>query len=98
MPNLQTSIKDLRQSRRKAIINDRTRGRVKRAVKKFDTLVAEGKKKDATKTLSQVSKVLDKAAKSGVIKKNSASRKKSRLARKLNKLTAKNVKTAKKGS
>lgn len=99
MPNLQTSIKDLRQNKRKAVINSRIRGRVKRALKKFDTLVEDGKKKEATVALSHVNKVLDKAAKKNVMKNKTASRKKSRLAIKLNKLTAtSNVKTAKKSS
>lgn len=99
MPNLQTSIKDLRQNKRKAIINSRIRGRVQRALKKFDTLIEDGKKKEALAALSNANKVLDKAAKKNVMKKNTASRKKSRLAIKLNKLTAaSNVKTAKKSS
>lgn len=99
MPNLQTSIKDLRQNKRKVVYNNRLRSRIKRAVKKFDTLIEKGEKKEAAKMLPQVYKVLDKAAKKGVIKKGNASRRISRFNKKLNNLTAKkNVKTAKKSA
>jgi small subunit ribosomal protein S20 len=98
MPNLKTSIKDLRQTERRTVVNDRLRNRVKRATKRFNTLVEEGKLDDATQALPQVYKVLDKASKKNVIKKGNASRRKSRLADKLNKLAQDNVNTSKKGN
>jgi small subunit ribosomal protein S20 len=98
MPNLQTSIKDLRQTKRRTVYNDRLRNRIKRATKRFDTLIEEGKYDEAEKTLPQVYKVLDKAAKKNVIKKGNASRRKSRLASKLNKLAQDNVNTSEKSA
>lgn len=98
MPNLQTSIKDLRQTKKRTVYNDRLRNRVKRATKRFEDLLKEEKFNEAEKALEQVYKVLDKAAKKNVIKKGNASRKKSRLASKLNKLAQDNVDTSKKGS
>lgn len=44
-------------------------------------LIAQKKIQEATNLLPKVAKALDKAAKVGVIKKNTASRKKSRLAK-----------------
>lgn len=56
------------------------------AVKNFKKLVVSGKKDEAKKYLANVYKALDKAVKSGVIKKNKASRLKSNCARLLAKL------------
>ena len=98
MPNLKTSIKDLRQTERRTVVNNRLRNRVKKATKRFDTLVEAKNLEGATEALPQVFKVLDKAAKKNVIKKGNASRRKSRLAAKLNKLAQDNVKTSKKSN
>ncbi len=98
MPNLKTSIKDLRSTKRKTVYNDRLRKRVKRSVKGFQESITKGVKGDAQKSLKQAYKVLDKAAKKNVINKGRASRKKSRLAVQLNKLSKDNVKTTQKGS
>ncbi len=98
MPNLKTSIKDLRSSKRKSTFNDRLRNRVKRSEKNFRDSIKEGDKEKAEKSLNQTFKVLDKAAKKNVIKKGKASRKKSRLAIQLNKLSKDNVKTTQKSS
>ncbi|MFA7682668.1 MAG: 30S ribosomal protein S20, partial [Candidatus Dojkabacteria bacterium] len=69
MPNLQTSIKDLRQTKKRTVYNDRLRNRVKRATKRFEDLLKEEKFNEAEKALEQVYKVLDKTAKKNVIKK-----------------------------
>ena len=98
MPNLETSIKDLRQNKRRKVHNDRLRNRIKRAVKKQNTLVLEEKKPEAEKNIKNVYKVLDKAARKNVIKKGKADRIKSRLTKKLNELSQNNVKTAKKSA
>ena len=79
----------LRGSTRKAVANDRRRRTMKEAVKTVrKDVVAKDKK--ATKTdLSLAFKALDKAAKRGTIKKGTANRKKSRLAKAVAKLEAK---------
>ena len=74
------------------------KNRIKKAVKKTDSLIKDGKDTEAKITLKNVYKVLDKAAKKNVIKNKKADRIKSRLSKKLNKLTPNNVKTAKKGA
>ncbi len=98
MPNLKTSIKDLRSTKRKTVYNDRLRKRVKRSVKTFQEDIKKGGEDIAQKSLKQVYKVLDKAAKKNVINKGRASRKKSRLAIQLNKLSKDNVKTTQKST
>ncbi len=53
---------------------------VKKALKEVKTFVAQKKHKEAKELLPKAYQVLDKAAKVGIIKKNNASRRKSRLA------------------
>jgi small subunit ribosomal protein S20 len=98
MPNLPTSIKDLRQNKRRKIHNDRLRNRMKRAIKKQNSLVEKKEKEKAEKNIRNVYKVLDKATKKNVIKEGKADRVKSRLTKKLNELSQNNVKTAKKSA
>ena len=52
---------------------------MRKTIKQTRELVAEGKVAEATQLLPTIYKTLDKAAKKGVIKKNTAARKKSRL-------------------
>ena len=94
MPNLQASIKDLRQSKKRTVVNNRVRRRLKEAVKAYNTAIDAGEVKTATEALPRVQKMVDKAAKSGIMKKGTASRKKSRLSKKLNTLTAPDVKAS----
>jgi small subunit ribosomal protein S20 len=49
------------------------------SVKKLRKLAVAGNKEEATKMLASAYKAIDKAAKRGVIKKNTAARKKSRI-------------------
>ncbi|NMC08876.1 30S ribosomal protein S20 [Candidatus Microgenomates bacterium] len=96
MPNLKTSIKDLRQNKRRKVVNDRLRNRIKKSIKKQATLVKDVAIAEGEKNLRNIYKVLDKASKKNIINKGKADRIKSRLARNLNKLPKDNVKTAKK--
>jgi small subunit ribosomal protein S20 len=59
---------------------------MKSLVKQIRELVRAKKKEEALKLLPQVYKAIDKAAKRGVIKKNTASRKKSRLMKAISKI------------
>ena len=59
--------------------------KIKKLIKEVRTLVLEKKIEGAKKLLPKIYKILDKAAKVGVIKKNTASRKKSRITKLLNK-------------
>ena len=71
--------KALRQSIKKRERNLFYKNKIKDLVKEVRSLVSQKKIKEAKELLPQIYKALDKAAKVGVIKKNNASRKKSRL-------------------
>ena len=83
MPIIKSAKKALRQNIRRRKINAKKKTELKSVIKQFKKLVIEGKKEEAQKYLSQVYKKLDKSAKINLIKKNKASRIKSRLSKKL---------------
>ena len=80
MPISASAKKSLRVSDRKRVINDARRKTMRETVK-FVVKLAGEDKAEAKKKLAEAYKALDKAVKRGVIKKNTASRKKSRLSR-----------------
>lgn len=79
MPITRGAQKALRSSLRKRVYNTRRRRAMNETVKEVRTLIASGKSDDAKKLLPNAYKAIDKAAKRGVIKDNTAARKKSRL-------------------
>lgn len=81
MPIIKSAKKALRQSKRRRVGNVKRLNAYRTAVKNFKKLASSGKKDEAKKYLANVYKALDKAAKSGVIKKNKASRLKSNCSR-----------------
>ena len=81
MPITSSAKKAIRVSARKKLVNDRRTRTMKDEVKQLEKLARAGKKADAAKMISIAFQAVDKAAKRGVIKKNTASRKKARLAR-----------------
>lgn len=83
MPITKSAKKALRQSYKRRVFNLRRKNKMKELVKQFKELIAGDKKSEAQSLLSRVYKAIDKAAKRGVIKKNTASRKKSRLTKAL---------------
>lgn len=85
MPIKQSAKKYLRASKKRALENLKIKKNFKEAVKKVQELVKESKSEEARKAFQLAQKTLDKAAKVGVIKKNTASRKKSRLAKMIKK-------------
>jgi len=81
MPITKSAKKALRGSLVKKARNDRNKKNIKESVKKIEKLVKEKKNAEAKKLLPNAYSVIDKAAKRGVIKKNTASRKKSQLSK-----------------
>ena len=81
MPITESAKKALRNSARKRLFNLARKDLVRKTLKKFAKFIAEKKIDEARKLMPEIQKVLDKAAKTGLIKKNTAARKKSRLAR-----------------
>lgn len=86
MPNTSSAKKAMRQSRRRHTINLRTKSKYKSAVKATRTVIASGNAKDAAESLKKAMSTLDKAVKKNVVHKNTASRRKSRLAKAIAKL------------
>jgi small subunit ribosomal protein S20 len=78
MPITKSAKKALRQNKTRRVRNVRKIVTYKASVKDFRKLVVAGKKDEAKKMLPSVYQTLDKAVKSGVIKKNKASRLKSK--------------------
>ncbi|NLC32065.1 MAG: 30S ribosomal protein S20 [Clostridiales bacterium] len=87
MPNIKSSIKRVKVNEKKRMRNRMVKSGVKTAVKKYN-LVVTTEPANGLAALSSVSSALDKAAVKGVIHKNAVNRKKSRLAKALNKATA----------
>ncbi|MFA6476589.1 MAG: 30S ribosomal protein S20 [Candidatus Paceibacterota bacterium] len=81
MPIIKSAKKALRGSQRKKVYNDRRNKAMKGAIKDVKKLVVAKESKKALTELSAAYQAIDKAAKRGIIKKNTAARKKSRLAK-----------------
>jgi small subunit ribosomal protein S20 len=86
MPITKSAKKALRQSKKRRVHNVQKRKTIKELVKKIKQLVAEKKNSEAKALLPQVYKLLDKAAKTNLIKKNTSSRKKSRITKMINRV------------
>ncbi|MEW6408450.1 MAG: 30S ribosomal protein S20 [Patescibacteria group bacterium] len=87
MPIKKAAKKHLRQSAKRRARNLAIKTNLKENIKNFRDLVLNKKSTEAKTQLQKCYKLLDKTAKYGVIKKNNASRKKSRLACALNKIS-----------
>ena len=88
MPNIKSAVKRVSVIEKKTLRNNMIKSEYKTAVRKFEAAVLEGNKKDAEELLKLATKKIDGACSKGVIKKNTASRKKSNLAKKLNAINA----------
>lgn len=86
MPNKASAEKRLRSSKRKQSYNQVHRGRARTTDKKARRLIAEGNLEEAREAVHAAVSALDKAAQKGVIHKNKAARRKSRLMKQLNQL------------
>ena len=80
--------KAIRQNARKRVFNTRRIRRTRDVIKDIEKLLEAGKADDAQAKLPQAYQALDKAAKMGTLKKNTVSRKKSRLAARIKKVKA----------
>ncbi len=85
MPITTSAKKALRQTARRGKQNLARKEAYKNVIKNIKKLAGAGKTKDAEKLLPQLYKALDKAAKTNAVKKNKASRLKSRISKFLKK-------------
>jgi small subunit ribosomal protein S20 len=83
MPNTKSAERRMRNSARKRLQNRSVKSRLKTLERAYAETLKAGKKDDATVAYRKLSSAFDKAAKTGVIHKSKARRKKSRLSVKL---------------
>jgi small subunit ribosomal protein S20 len=80
-PITKSAKKALRQNPKRKARNIQRKKKIKSLIKKAQGLIDENKPAEAKKLLPDIYKALDKAAKKNTIKKNAASRKKSRISK-----------------
>lgn len=89
MPITSSAKKAVRNSKNKRVFNLRKSSKMKSVIKEIKQLVSQKKAKEAMALLPKAYKAIDKAEKmGGIIKKNNANRKKSRLAQAIKRLSA----------
>jgi len=88
MANIKSAIKRIRTSEKRRLRNAAVRSSVRSSVKSARTALEGGQAAQARETLQRTIQILDKAVTKGVIHKNTAARKKSRLTRQLNALAS----------
>ena len=84
MPNIKSAKKRVKIIEKKTLTNNMIKTGYKSAVKKFEEAIAAGNLEEAKVLFSEATKKIDQACTKGVLVKNTAARKKSRLAKKLN--------------
>ena len=79
MPNIKSVAKDVIRSRARRLRNNATKSRIKTAIKKTQSAIVAGDATAVTTAMSLTVSIVDRAAKRGIIHKNAANRRKSRL-------------------
>lgn len=87
MPRRKAAVKRMRVDKRKHLRNLKVKNELKKAIKKFQSLLTAKNVSEAKTFLKKVFSLFDKAAKKRIVHPNTASRKKSRLSRRLLKTT-----------
>ena len=83
MANTKSAIKRIRRISRQTLVNKTRKSRFKNAIKKMNLLLDSKKKKEALAFLPKFNSELMKISKTGIIKKQNASRNISRITRKI---------------
>lgn len=84
MPNIKSAKKRVLTSAKKCEKNTLVSSKMKNSIKKLEKLVTNGNKEDSIKELNATLKNIDKAQSAGLVQKNNAARKKSRLTKLVN--------------
>ena len=85
MPNIKSAIRRAKKSRKQALVNKGRKSKYKSAIKEMTTYLNSGKIKEAKSFLPKFHSQLMKIAKTGIISKKTASRKISRITKKISK-------------
>lgn len=88
MPNIKSAIKRVKTSEGRNAQNATVKSAMRTAVKKVDAAIVNNDAAAAKESFADAARKLDKAAAKGLIHKNAAARKKSRLTKKMNSLNA----------
>ena len=88
MANTVSALKRVRMTERKTAINRMRKSRLRHQIRTMRRLLDHNKADEAQKVVPATFSLVDRAAKWGIIKKNTAARYKSRLTARLRKLTA----------
>ena len=83
MANTKSAIKRIRRISRQSLVNKARKSKYRNALKKMNLLIEEKKKEEALKFLPKLNSELMRVAKTGVIKKQNASRNVSRVTKKI---------------
>ena len=86
MANTKSAIKRIRRISRQTVVNKSRKSRFKNAIKKMNSIIESKKKKEALDFLPKLNSELMKVAKTGIIKRQNASRNISRITKKINAL------------
>ena len=89
MPNIKSSIRRTKRTQIQTSVNRIRKNKYKSAIKKMQNYIGTGKMNEAKKFLPKFYSQLMKVAKTGVISKKTASRKISRVTKKINNLKKK---------
>lgn len=89
MPNIKSAIKRVNTNEKRRLLNASQKSALRTSIKAVEVAVTNNEVDSAKNALVAAVKKLDKAATKGLIHKNAAARKKSRLAKKINALAAK---------
>jgi len=85
MPIIKSSIKDLRRTERRSARNRAAQGKLRSTLKRARAAVAAGQTDAARKAVAEALPVIDRAPGKGILHKNNAARRKSRLLKRLHK-------------
>ena len=86
MANTKSAIKRIRRISRQTVVNKSRKSKFKNAIKKMNLFLDLKKKKEALAFLPKLNSELMKIAKTGIVKKQNASRNISRITKKINTL------------
>jgi len=88
LPNIKQQEKRMRQAEKRRMRNKSRKSEIKTYIKKFQAALQRGDREESELYLRKAVKALDKAAGDGIIHKNNAANRKSRLMRKFNRLAS----------
>lgn len=87
MPNIKSAAKRVEVTRKRTLRNARIKSALRTTIRKFEEAMKAVNLEEAGQRLRKAVVVIDKAVTKGILHKNAASRKKSRLTKRYNKLT-----------